>query len=193
MIKQRRNSSVQQSSNLMRGNLCPCGGACFLRLHLSLHLQHHLLHSAKLKATKQIDQINKELKSMTKFKFFPRCFRSRGIMPLSGEMYVVSTIWVITNCICGLRSRVYEIFTFCLNLFLYTILRVQMNMKKNRDSFFSKIFYLYTLGGYERFFGGRMTNIYCITQNLLHLERQFLHQSIQKHRFPICVQNIMWL
>ena len=33
-------------------------------------------------------------------------------------------------------NRVFGFFTFCLNLFLYTILRVQIGMKKNRDSFF---------------------------------------------------------
>ena len=56
----------------------------------------------------------------------------------------------------GLGTRVFGFFTFSFNHFLYTILRVQINMKKNRGSFFEKFFYLYTLGGYERFLGGRV-------------------------------------
>ena len=54
--------------------------------------------------------------------------------------------------------RVIGFFTFCLILFLYTILRIQIDMKKNRDSFW-KIF-LSPVGGMKDFFGARirMTN-----------------------------------
>ena len=55
-----------------------------------------------------------------------------------------------------INIRVFGFFTFCLNLFLYTILRVQIGMKKNRDCFFWKIFLSSYPGGARKVFGGRV-------------------------------------
>ena len=48
-----------------------------------------------------------------------------------------------------MNTRVFGFFTFRLNLFLYTILWVQISMKKIVIVFFQKLFYLHTPSGYE--------------------------------------------
>ena len=58
-----------------------------------------------------------------------------------------------------LDTRVFGFFTFCLNLFLYTILRVQIGIKKIVIVFFENFFIFIPWGGMEGFGGARMTNI----------------------------------